>query len=54
MVDNSNIEKLTESFTPGKSSFGPNVGKKHPDGSKADFFGFLKNFVMLVSLINDL
>ena len=44
MVDNSNIEKLTESFSPGKSSFGPSVGKKYPEWLQNKFFWFFEKF----------
>ena len=46
MVDNSNIEKLTESFFPGKFIFGPNLGKKYLAEwlQKRFFFFFFLNF----------
>ena len=44
MVDNLNIEKLTEPSFPGKFIFGPNLGKRVQNGSKIGFLGFLKKF----------
>ena len=44
MVGNSNIEKLTEPFFPGKFIFGPNLGKKAPNGPKIRFLGFFEKF----------
>ena len=54
MVDNSNIEKLTEPFFPWKFIFCPNLGNRAQNGPKIGFWGFLKNFVMLVFLGNNL
>ena len=34
MVGNSNIEKLTEPFFPGKFIFNPNLGERAQNGSK--------------------
>ena len=44
MVGNSNIEKLTEPFFPGKFIFGPNLGKGAPNGPKIGFLGFFEKF----------
>ena len=54
MVSNSNIEKLTEPFFPGKFTFGHNLGKRAQNALKIGFWDFLKNFVMLVFLGNNL
>ena len=44
MVGNSNIEKLTEPFFPGKFIFDPNLGKRVQNGSKIGFLGFFEKF----------
>ena len=44
MVDNSNIEKLTEPFFPGKFIFGPRLGKSVQNGPKIGFLGFFEKF----------
>ena len=54
MVGNSNIEKLTEPFIPGKLIFSPNFGKRAQNEPKLGFWDILKNFVMLVFLENNL
>ena len=54
MIGNSNIEKLTAPVFPGKFIFGPNLGKRARNGPKIGYLGFLKNFVMLVFLGNNL
>ena len=54
MVGNSNIEKLTEPFIPGKLIFGPNFSKMAQNEPKLGFWDILKNFVMLVFLENNL
>ena len=54
MVGNSNIEKLTEPFFPGKFIFDPNLGKKSQNGPKIGFWRFFEKFVMLAFLGNDL
>ena len=54
MVGHLNIEKLTEPFFPGKFAFGPNLGKRAQNGPKIGFWEFLKNFLMLVFLGNNI
>ena len=54
MVGNSNIEKLTEPFFPGKFIFDPNWAKAPQMDPKQGVWDFLKNFVMLVFLENNL
>ena len=49
MVDNSNIEKLTEPFFPGKFIFGPSLGKSVQNGSKIGFLGFFEKFCYVSS-----
>ena len=44
MVGNSNIEKLTEPFIPGKFIFGPNLGKRAQNGPKIGFLGYFEKF----------
>ena len=44
MVGNSNIEKLTEPFVPGKFIFGPNLSKKAMNGRKIGFLGYFEKF----------
>ena len=44
MVGNSNIEKLTEPFFQGKFIFGPNLGKRAPNGPKIGFLEFFEKF----------
>ena len=44
MVGNSNFEKLTEPFFPGKFIFGLNLGKRPPNGPKTGFFCFFEKF----------
>ena len=44
MVDNSNIEKLTEPFFPGKFIFGPNLGKRAQNVPKIGFLELFKEF----------
>ena len=44
LVGNSNIEKLTEPFFPGKFIFGPNLGKRAQNGPNLGFLGFLEKF----------
>ena len=54
MVDNSNIEKPTKHFFPGKFIYAQIWAKSALNGPKIVFFYFLKNFVMLVFLGNNL
>ena len=55
MVDNLNTEKLTEPFFPGKFSFAKMLTKTVPECPQNRFFwNFLKNFVMLVLIGNNL
>ena len=55
MVDNLNIEKLAKPIVPGKTVFGPNLGKRDLEWAQNRVFGILfKNFVMLVFLGNNL
>ena len=44
MVGNSNIEKLTEPFIPGKFIFDPNLGKRAQNGPKIGFLGYFEKF----------
>ena len=54
MVNNSNIEKLTEPFFQ-ENSFLPKFGQKGPRMAPKYFFvNFLKNFIMLVFLGNNI
>ena len=54
MVDNSNIEKPTKPFFLGKFIFTQIWAKRAHNGPKIVFLDFLKNFVMLVFLGNNL
>ena len=54
MVDNSNIEKPPKPFFPGKFIFAQIWAKRAHNGPKIVFLDFLKNFVMLVFLGNNL
>ena len=54
MVDNSNIEKPARPFFPGKFIFAQIWAKRTHNDPKIIFLGFLKNFVMLVFLGNNL
>ena len=54
MVGHLNIEKLTEPFFPGKFIFGPNLGKRAENGPKIGFWEFLKKFLVLVFLGNNI
>ena len=54
MVDNSNIEKPTKPFFPGQFIFTQIWAKRAHNGPKIVFLDFLKNFVMLVFLGNNL
>ena len=44
MVDNQNIEKLTEHFFPGKFIFAQIWAKKVQNSPKIEFFGFFEKF----------
>ena len=44
MVDNSNIEKLVEPFSPGKFIFAQIWAKRAQNGHKIGFFGFFEKF----------
>ena len=44
MVDNSNIEKLSELFFPGKSIFAQILAKRAQNGPKIGFYGFFEKF----------
>ena len=44
MVGNSNSEKPTEPFIPGKFIFGPNLGKRLQNGPKIVFLGYFEKF----------
>ena len=54
MLDNSNIEKLTELFFPEKFILAKILGNRAQNIVKIGFMDFLKNFVMSVFVGNNL